>query len=164
MLPDIFNSSDMSVFTIIGTGIYSHCIPEPCLRLQAADELPTIAQELALLRHAASIPEDERSMQSAGGPPPPDALMRQLREALHGLSQREQLRGAVFGPSHALPTMTIEQVAQGPGSRIGGEGGWRAKAREGRGAYCRRLRCMGCRAVVVCAPSPCLQTPLHFQS
>eukprot|EP00887_Chlorella_sp_A99_P004672 scaffold4.g4672.t1 len=90
--------------------------------LQVADRLGSLRQEVQLLRHAASLPEDERQpargrgtgdAAAAGdtaGPPPP-AMLAKLREAVGTLQagRREQLRQEVLRPSHILPTMTVEQ-------------------------------------------------------
>ncbi|GAB4823929.1 hypothetical protein N2152v2_010975 [Parachlorella kessleri] len=91
--------------------------------LQAAEKVGILRQEMELLAHAASLPEEE-------GDKPPPAAPSELRQkllaaagALQGKQraacgggrsmppgpQREQLRQAVFRPSHALPTMTVEQ-------------------------------------------------------
>ena len=81
--------------------------------LQAADCLAGLHQEIELLRHVASIPEEqmtEAAEEAAAAAPP--AMLAQLREAT-GVMQagsvagrREQLRQQVLRPGHVLPTMT----------------------------------------------------------
>ena len=76
------------------------------------DAFLTGVQELDVLRHAASLPEDERAKPSPVQAPPPE-LMASLQHAAAALrlDQAEQMRAAVFRPSHVLPTVTLaEQV------------------------------------------------------
>lgn len=74
-----------------------------------------------MLRHAASLPESERSRPPPDGGPPPE-LMASLQQAAAALSvdRAAQMRAAVFRPGHILPTMTLaEQVLQlGPFSKL----------------------------------------------
>ena len=65
-----------------------------------------------MLRHAVSLPEDERTQPAPVQAPPPE-LMASLQQAAAALrlDQAEQMRAAVFRPSHVLPTVTLaEQV------------------------------------------------------
>ena len=65
-----------------------------------------------MLSHAVSLPEDERAKPAPVKAPPPE-LMASLQQAAAALrlDQAEQMRAAVFRPSHALPTVTLaEQV------------------------------------------------------
>lgn len=86
--------------------------------LQAAERLGSVQQEVAILRHAAAMPEEERQRQrearQAAGPPPD--LLRQLHAAAGSLSsaavQRQRLTDGVFRPSHVLPTMSVEQFGE----------------------------------------------------
>lgn len=73
-----------------------------------------VTQELELLQHAASLPEDQCSRPAQ---PPPPEVMEQLQKAAAALSRRsaEQMRAGVFQPSHNLPTVTLaEQVSSSP--------------------------------------------------
>ncbi len=70
------------------------------------------AQEVEVLKHAASLPKDARSRAVPDQAPPPD-LMASLQQAHATLSANpaERMRAEVFRPSHVLPTMTLaEQV------------------------------------------------------
>lgn len=75
-------------------------------------------QEVDILKHAASIPEEQREgqrqqRQQSG---PPSDLLRQLQAAAGSLggvaAKRDVLAGEVFRPSHVLPTMSIEQFGE----------------------------------------------------
>ncbi len=81
--------------------------------LQAAERCGTLQQEVEILRHAAAMPADERQRQreqrAAEGPPAD--LMRQLG-AVAAANRRQQLAEGVFRPSHALPTMSVEQFGE----------------------------------------------------
>ncbi|KAL4859751.1 PP2A regulatory subunit TAP46 [Chlorella vulgaris] len=86
--------------------------------LQAAEGLSSMQQEVDILKHAASIPEEQRERQrqqrQQSGPPPD--LLRQLQAAAGSLGgvggKRGVLAGEVFRPSHVLPTMSIEQFGE----------------------------------------------------
>ncbi|PRW58850.1 TOR signaling pathway regulator [Chlorella sorokiniana] len=86
--------------------------------LQAAERLGSVQQEVAILRLAAAMPEEERQRQrearQAAGPPAD--LLRQLHAAAGSLSsaavQRQRLADGVFRPSHVLPTMSVEQFGE----------------------------------------------------
>lgn len=61
------------------------------------------------------------SMAGGGGPgrgggapaaPPPDALTHSASALASAANDRERLRAGVFRPSHALPTMTLEEFAE----------------------------------------------------
>lgn len=75
------------------------------------DSGETLLQEVSLLEHAASIPNDQRQTQTAR-PPPPD-VMQQLLGAAANLqaqqTQRQRLQAQVFRPTVALPTVSVEQ-------------------------------------------------------
>ena len=65
-----------------------------------------------MLRHAVSLPDDERAKPAPAQAPPPE-LMASLQQAAAALrlDQAEQMRAAVFRPSHILPTVSLaEQV------------------------------------------------------
>ncbi|CAK0786976.1 hypothetical protein CVIRNUC_010192 [Coccomyxa viridis] len=81
--------------------------------LRAADRLSSIQQELGVLRHAVSLPEDERAKPAPVQAPPPE-LMASLQQAAAALrlGQAEQMRAAVFRPSHILPTVTLAEQAE----------------------------------------------------
>ena len=94
----------------------------PCL-LQAAERLGLLRQEVEILRHAAAMPEDQRqrARQQREAAGPPTDLIRQLQAAAGNLTlstsgsaavQRQQLAAGVFGPSHVLPTMSVEQFGE----------------------------------------------------
>ena len=73
-------------------------------------------QELELLRHAASLPE--QAMQQPPEPPPADVMAALQRAATAlgstgGAAERERLRAGVFRPSHELPTMSLAQQVCG---------------------------------------------------
>ena len=83
-----------------------------CAQHSSRDAFLTGVQELDVLRHAVSLPEDERAKPAPVQAPPPE-LMASLQQAAAalGLNQAEQMRAAVFRPSHVLPTVTLaEQV------------------------------------------------------
>ena len=69
-----------------------------------------LEQELEVLGHAATLPEDKHA-RPAEQPPP--ELMQQLHKAAAALStgRAEQMRADVFRPSHHLPTVTLAQQA-----------------------------------------------------
>ncbi|KAK9803022.1 hypothetical protein WJX72_003617 [[Myrmecia] bisecta] len=79
--------------------------------LKATEQIQMLQQEVEMLKHAASIPEDERNRPRPG---PPPELMEQLMAAARGLEgpSREQRRQEVFRPSHNLPTVSLAQHAQ----------------------------------------------------
>lgn len=87
--------------------------------LQAAERLGSLRQELAILRHAAAMPAEQRQRERVAREqrgPLPD-LLRQLAAAAGNLSsnasaQRERMGGEVFRPSHVLPTMSVEQFGE----------------------------------------------------
>ena len=64
-------------------------------------------QEMELLQHAASAPQNEQRREPR--PPPPD-IMQQLIGAAHNMQQqRQRLQAQVFRPTVALPTVSVEQ-------------------------------------------------------
>ncbi len=106
---------------LLAAGRHPSCRLSPgpvCPLLQAAERLGSVQQEVAILRHAAAMPEEERQRQGearqAAGPPPD--LLRQLHAAAGSLSsaavQRQRLTDGVFRPSHVLPTMSVEQFGE----------------------------------------------------
>lgn len=68
-------------------------------------------QEIEMLSHAISLPEEERKKPL---PPPPADLLGKLHLAATNLGkQRQQAAADVFRPSHRLPTRSLaEQVAK----------------------------------------------------
>ena len=83
-----------------------------CAQHFPRDAFLTGGQELDVLRHAVSLPEDERAKPAPIQAPPPE-LMASLHQAAAALrlDQAEQMRAAVFRPSHILPTVSLaEQV------------------------------------------------------
>jgi hypothetical protein len=69
------------------------------------------------------MPEDQRqrARQQREAAGPPTDLIRQLQAAAGNLTlstsgsaavQRQQLAAGVFGPSHVLPTMSVEQFGE----------------------------------------------------
>ena len=73
-----------------------------------------------MLRHAVSLPEDERAKPAPVQAPPPE-LMASLQQAAAALrlGQAEQMRAAVFRPSHILPTVTLaEQVRESKNMKL----------------------------------------------
>jgi immunoglobulin-binding protein 1 len=82
--------------------------------LRSSEALGSLAQELQVVDHAASLSEAERA---APRPPPapPAEVLAALRSAAAGLGlggaagARERLAAGVFKPSHILPTLTVEQ-------------------------------------------------------
>ena len=83
-----------------------------CLAQDSVAENSVLAdQEIELLNHAASLPEDLRVRPAQA---PPAELMEKLRSAAAALSMgsAQQMRASVFRPSHNLPTVTLaEQVS-----------------------------------------------------
>ncbi len=81
--------------------------------LEPARRFWSAKQEIELLSHAASLPEDLRERPAQ---PPPAALMQELHTAAAALSIKsdaQQMRANVFRPSHILPTVTLaQQVSQ----------------------------------------------------
>ncbi|EIE22830.1 hypothetical protein COCSUDRAFT_42427 [Coccomyxa subellipsoidea C-169] len=80
--------------------------------MKAANLLGSLKQEIELLSHAASLPEDLRERPAQ---PPPAALMQELHTAAAALSIKsdaQQMRTNVFRPSHILPTVTLAQQAE----------------------------------------------------
>lgn len=69
-----------------------------------------VEQEIEVLGHAATLPEDERARPAE---PPPAELMLPLHKAAAALStgRAKQMRANVFRPSHNLPTVTLAQQA-----------------------------------------------------
>lgn len=67
-------------------------------------------QEIEVLSHAATLPEDERARPAE---PPPAEVMQQLQKAAAALStgRAEQMRATVFRPSHNLPTIALAEQA-----------------------------------------------------
>ena len=87
-----------------------------CAQHSSRDAFLTDVQEVDVLRHATSLPEDERAKPAPVQAPPPE-LMASLQQAAAALrlGQAEQMRAAVFRPSHILPTVTLaEQVPHIP--------------------------------------------------
>ncbi|KAK9917919.1 hypothetical protein WJX75_009572 [Coccomyxa subellipsoidea] len=78
--------------------------------LKAANLLGSLKQEIELLNHAASLPEDLRVRPAQA---PPAELMEKLRSAAAALSMgsAQQMRASVFRPSHNLPTVTLAEQA-----------------------------------------------------
>lgn len=72
--------------------------------------MPTDLQEVELMAHAASLPEEERNKPL---PPPPADLLQKLHLAAGDLGgRRGQIAANVFKPSHNLPTRSLrEQVS-----------------------------------------------------
>ena len=66
-----------------------------------------VMQELEMLSHAISMPDEERHKPL---PPPPADLLGELHRAASNLGgQRQQIASQVFRPSHRLPTRTLQQ-------------------------------------------------------
>ena len=66
-------------------------------------------QEIEMLSHAASLPEEQRHQPLQ---PPPADLLRSLQLAASNLeTRRQQVRASVFQPSHNLPTRTLREQA-----------------------------------------------------
>ena len=74
---------------------------------------PTVLQELEVLRHAATLPEQDANKHLSG---PPPAIMASLRAAASALghSSQDEMAQRVFRPSHALPTVTLAQQVGSP--------------------------------------------------
>lgn len=114
--------------------------------LQAAERLGGVQQEVAILRHAAAMPEEERQRQREArqAPGPPPDLLRQLHAAAGSLSsaaaQRQRVGEGVFKPSHVLPTMSVEQFGEVEYARWGWGGRWG-------GSICRMVA-VACRVMV----------------
>ena len=74
---------------------------------------PTVLQELEVLRHAATLPDQDANKHPSG---PPPAIMASLRAAASALghSSRDETAQRVFRPSHALPTVTLAQQVESP--------------------------------------------------
>ena len=72
-----------------------------------------MAQELEVLKHAASLPEGVRSHPAPDQALPPD-LMASLQQAHAALrtNPAERMRAEVFRPSHILPTMTLAELVR----------------------------------------------------
>lgn len=77
--------------------------------LKAFEQSSQIEQELDMLSHALSIPEEERNRPL---PPPPADLLGELHQAAAQLGrQRQQIAANVFKPSHRLPTRSLREQA-----------------------------------------------------
>jgi len=74
-----------------------------------------LAQEVDVLKHAASLPEDMRS-RPASNQGASTEVMASLRQAAAALSMNpaEQIRATVFRPTHILPTVTLAEQVRCP--------------------------------------------------
>ena len=93
--------------------------------LKSIDSLHSLQQEVVVLRHASNLSLEERQQVRDRTKTPQQDLLSELRTAADNLcigtsgsgsgsggtamSQREELRQAVFRPSHVLPSMTVEE-------------------------------------------------------
>lgn len=79
--------------------------------IKALDQRTLLQQEVAMLSHIAALPPEQRARPS--GPDQAQLMPKLLAAAGQLQAQRERVAGAVFRPTHHLPTMSLDEFADG---------------------------------------------------